>query len=343
MAVLVVPVPFRWRLSRTAEADASVCASANCYRRPEYVGVVSMVVAEFKFSDVKREVLFAYLVECANHAALEDRPETFDGLSMDRSDYILLFAVVNGRVGIFFLQAPITNPLVGAKQADFVRNSLMYERRERGGLRIADHPRDDVSVARDCASDDGLVADRAGSGSDMRPAIILMAVALFAANESLIDLDNADQFTEFRVNEGRSNAMAHIPSCLERAEPHVTPHLPRANPFFACQHKMDDAEPLAQIDFCVLKDSASDIGEPITTGAAIRALPFVLHCLDWITARTATTRADYGVRPPMRDQILVTRIFVRERRLELLDRHLVNLAGLLFAGHDKSSNHLKTA
>src|SRR6266536_602893 len=59
----------------------------------------------------------ADLVECADHAALDDRPETFDGLRVDRADHVLLFGVVNDGVRIFFAEMFITNPLIGTEQA----------------------------------------------------------------------------------------------------------------------------------------------------------------------------------------------------------------------------------
>jgi hypothetical protein len=44
------------------------------------------------------QVLFADLVESADAAAFDQRPEAFDGLSMDGTNNVLLFAVINGRV-----------------------------------------------------------------------------------------------------------------------------------------------------------------------------------------------------------------------------------------------------
>jgi hypothetical protein len=53
----------------------SFCASAPCYGLSEHVRVAPVIVAELKFHDVQRQVLFADLVEAANDTALEDRPE----------------------------------------------------------------------------------------------------------------------------------------------------------------------------------------------------------------------------------------------------------------------------
>jgi hypothetical protein len=47
-----------------------------------------------ELGDVERQVLLADLVIGANHAAFQDRPETFDRIGMDRADHVLLGAVI---------------------------------------------------------------------------------------------------------------------------------------------------------------------------------------------------------------------------------------------------------
>jgi hypothetical protein len=53
MATPIVLAQFRWQRSHIAEPVASDRASAACYRRPENIGVVAVVVAEFEFSNVQ--------------------------------------------------------------------------------------------------------------------------------------------------------------------------------------------------------------------------------------------------------------------------------------------------
>ena len=80
--------PICWRLWRFPEAPASPRASASCYGSSENVRVVPVVVAELELGDVERHVLPAHLVESADGAALEDRPEAFDGVGVDRADNV---------------------------------------------------------------------------------------------------------------------------------------------------------------------------------------------------------------------------------------------------------------
>ena len=44
VATQVAPLSARWRRFRLAETDASDLVSAACYRRPEHVGIVTVVV-----------------------------------------------------------------------------------------------------------------------------------------------------------------------------------------------------------------------------------------------------------------------------------------------------------
>ena len=55
--------------------------SASPDRLREDVVVLAVVVSELKLRNVEREVLLAHLVERADHAALHQRPEAFNGLS----------------------------------------------------------------------------------------------------------------------------------------------------------------------------------------------------------------------------------------------------------------------
>src|SRR5438132_9688773 len=66
-----------------AEATAASDASAVCYRFPEHVGVVPVVVAEHELVQVEREVFSADVVIRADDAALQERPEVFDGVRVD--------------------------------------------------------------------------------------------------------------------------------------------------------------------------------------------------------------------------------------------------------------------
>ena len=84
---------------------------------PEDVVVVPVVIPKLKLGDVERQIFGADFVERADDAALEDRPEAFDGLSVYRANNILASGVINDAMRIVS-KVLITNPLIGAGQAN---------------------------------------------------------------------------------------------------------------------------------------------------------------------------------------------------------------------------------
>ena len=95
-----------------------------------------VVVAELELGNIERHVFGAHLVERADHAALEDRPEALNCLRVDRADNVLTLGVVDNGVGIFLVEVLIANPLVGAEQANLVRNCFVYKADECGSTDV---------------------------------------------------------------------------------------------------------------------------------------------------------------------------------------------------------------
>jgi hypothetical protein len=86
MAAPIASIPVRWRLSSLAETVASVGVSAGCYRCSKDIGVMAVVITEFELGNVQRKILLADLVKRADNAALHQRPEALNGLSVHRAD-----------------------------------------------------------------------------------------------------------------------------------------------------------------------------------------------------------------------------------------------------------------
>jgi hypothetical protein len=59
---------------------------------------------------IEREVLGADLVECADDAALEDRPEALDRVGVDRADDILAARVRDDVMRIILIRPAIADP-----------------------------------------------------------------------------------------------------------------------------------------------------------------------------------------------------------------------------------------
>ena len=62
---------------------------ASLDRRSEDVRVLFAVVTELELSNIERHIFAAHFVKRADHAALEDRPEAFDGLRVDCANDVL--------------------------------------------------------------------------------------------------------------------------------------------------------------------------------------------------------------------------------------------------------------
>jgi hypothetical protein len=63
----------------------------------EDVRILAIIVAELKLRDVQRHIFGAHLVERVDHAALEDRPETFNRVGVNRADHVVLAALARPR------------------------------------------------------------------------------------------------------------------------------------------------------------------------------------------------------------------------------------------------------
>src|ERR1700722_11759284 len=73
---------------------------ARAYSRSENVLVMPVIVTELELSDVQMQVLFADLVESANAAALDERPETFNRIGVNGTNNIFSDAVIVGCVRV---------------------------------------------------------------------------------------------------------------------------------------------------------------------------------------------------------------------------------------------------
>ena len=304
--------------------------SASCYGRSENVRVHPVVIAELELSDVQRQVFGADVVISANDAALQDRPEALNRVRVDRADNVFASAMPNDAMREFAMQMPVAAMLVGGDQADLGRDSLADEAVQGVRIGASDDASHDIALALH-GTDHGSLALRAiRAGRATSPtgaaALVLVPVAVLAADVGLIDFHKTHQLCEFFVNEGRANLVAHVQSGLVGTEAHVTLYLQGADALLAGEHQMDDAKPLAQRFICVLEDRPSDHGEAVGRAfAAVHALPLEWHRLELVDLHGAAAGAADATRPAVRGEVGFAGVVIREHRLKLADGHLVNL------------------
>ena len=301
------------------------------YCCPKNVRITAIIIAELEFGNIERHIFAAYLVERTNDTAFDDGPKAFDGLSMNGTDDILLFGMVNDGMRIFAIKAAISNPLIRTKQANFMRYGFADKSRQCLGANIINDARDNVSLAL-YSADDWRFAGTDAASSAATAALIPMAIFGETADESFVNLDNATKLLNV-LNKRCSDFMAHRPCGFIGTEPHIAHDLQSAHALFASQHKVNDAEPLAKRLVSVLKNRARYMRETIARfWRALIALPVPRAIRKFMRIGSATTRASDAVRPPPRNKISAARIFVWEHLFEFRDAHLVNWLRLL-PGH----------
>jgi hypothetical protein len=82
-------------LCLSSEDAASESSSASCYDFGEDIRVLPVVVPKLKLRKIEREIFFAYVMVVANNSALEQGPETLDGVSVHDAAHVFFLAVVN--------------------------------------------------------------------------------------------------------------------------------------------------------------------------------------------------------------------------------------------------------
>src|SRR5579863_5548334 len=135
--------------------------SAVLNRLSKNIGILPIVIPELKFRNVQGKVFPADLMIGANHAALHERPEAFDGVGVDRSDDVLPGAVVDSAMGQLLRQGAVRDEVVVRDEADLVRDRLGDEAHDGLVVRASDDTGDDVTLTLDGPNDRALALDAA--------------------------------------------------------------------------------------------------------------------------------------------------------------------------------------
>jgi hypothetical protein len=306
--------------------------SASLDRCSEDVRILPVVIAELELGNIERHIFAAHFVERADHAALENRPESFDRLSMNCANDILTSRMVNSRVRVILVEGIVARILIGTKQADFMGDGFADEGGESSGIHIRDHASDHVSLAADGADNRRFAGTDAPSSA---AAAALVPVPVFgqATDESFIDFDNSAELIDI-LHQGNADLMTHEPRGVIRTEAHIAIDLQSAHAFLASEHKVDDAIPFTKRFIRVFENRPGDVGKAVAVWCALFALPMPFARRKIVNGGVATTRAANALWPAARDQISLAGFFVWEHFLELCGGQLMNWLWLFGAGHD---------
>jgi len=309
---------------RAAGLSASLCASAPCYRFPEDIRVVPIVVSELELRNIQRHIFGADLVEAADNATLEDRPEAFNRVRVDRANNVLAVAVLHGEVREILPEVAVSAALIGSQQTNLIGNSLSDETLYGLASDVPQDARHHVALAAYRADH----RDFAGaSAATSAAALIPMLVLVLAADPSLIDLDDAAKLG-FRLDERGADFVAHGQGGFVGAEAEHPLDLQGAHPLLAGQHQVNDPEPVTERLIRILEDGPRDHGEAIAGArSAFVALPFERHGADREHLLVPAAGAPDAFRPAALHQIGFAGFLIGEHVLELAGRHLRNGLG----------------
>src|SRR5277367_2120958 len=153
----------------------------------EDIGIFAIAVSELKLSHVQMQILFADLVKRADDTALQDRPKTLDGLRMNRAVNVLVRSMVNDAMRIPLLgEAIVARPVIGAEQANLMRDGFVDERAQRRTFDVLNNAGDHIAFATNCADDNGFSLPLVALSAPLIP----VPVTAVAADDRLVNLND---------------------------------------------------------------------------------------------------------------------------------------------------------
>ncbi len=108
MKTLIAPAC--WPLLACPEAPASQRASETSYRRPENVRVLPVVIPELELGNVEGEILLGDVMERAENAAIQERPEAVNSPSVDIAPHVFATDVRDAGMLVAFLVQLLVKP-----------------------------------------------------------------------------------------------------------------------------------------------------------------------------------------------------------------------------------------
>ena len=302
-----------------AGAVPSGATSATRYDLPKWIFGAASVVAELKLADIQRQIGFADLVEVADDTALDERPEAFDRLCVDRPHNVLLVCMPDDFVRILAIEAAIAYPFVTNEQCDLVGNDFADEAFESGGVDAFNHAGNDLSLAADRADNRLLAGTKAAA--TRATALANVAILRLAADEGLVNLYLAEQLALGTVLHGDADAVAHIPSRLIGASADHSMDLVCRHALFRVVHQEGDLEPLDQRIFRVLEDRSGDDREPIAVLVAGFTEPVERAGFDHPHFGITAARAMDAIRPTTLNKVCLAGIFAIEAGNKIAKLH----------------------
>jgi hypothetical protein len=214
-----------------------------------------------------------------------------------------------------------SHPVIREEGADLLRYAVADEGRESSDIYTFDDASDHIAVPAHRAGERGFARANATSPT-ASASLVLMPILGFAANEGLVNFDDAQQFAEVLVCQPSANAVAHVPRGAVRAKTHHAMDLKRTDALLTGEHQVNNPKPLAQGFVRVLKDRPDQHRKSVAGCEAITALPMEWLCMLMDIVVTATW-ASNSIGPTVPGQVSFAGVFIGESCLKLGDRQLM--------------------
>src|ERR1700722_2056722 len=262
-------------------------------------------------------------------AALQQRPEVLNALSMYLSIHVLLKMVHKSMV-VFRFEIVVSSKLISHNRRASL-NKITHGSMHGGILAISDYPCFDFSTALKCADNYSLAVSALHSNAIAQTAAFtLVHIACLAANISLINLHRPVRSTKFAASlvlQSKADAMQHEP-CRFLSYADGAGDLVGTDTISAIGDHPDHNQPFLQRNRGILKDG-SNLCRELAFCVGALALPLALVVKEYNVIPT-TGRADYYTIWPAQQSHVgqsVVRIGVENYRI------LQGLWLLLFAVH----------
>jgi hypothetical protein len=206
----------------------------------------------------------------AYNATLEKRPERFNRISVDVAADILATRMIDRFVMNATSKMIVRRVLISRYERNLIADHAAHEARQGSSILIANDATDYIAFASNRADNADLAVtvlviaefQVAALCADLSAFLVPMAIAVLAANVSLISL-NFSRHRERIAAHGSTNAMAHEPGGFIAASSKHPMDLKGAHAFLGMEHQEDDLKPSPQLDVRILKDSPSQNAKPI--------------------------------------------------------------------------------
>ena len=244
-------------------ASAAAC-SAFCYHVAKDVGILAVIVSIGELREIQRQIVFAYFMECADHATFQQAPEAIQVRRMDIPAHILTLPVVHNLVRELAAQSRIAWMFVRRHQRNVLTDRIPHKVAQRQTVGILDNLADHVAFTGDSPDHGDFIV----APAMIRAFLARVTVPVLASEVGLVYFNLSHELGKASILHGSADAMAHIPGRPIGSAADDPLNLQGAYALLATQHQVDHLKPGGQRIVRILKDRLGNHGKPVAVASA---------------------------------------------------------------------------